>query len=240
MDTTKMTSKTCKFYNTGFCRYSNACRFRHAKENFLGECDKRICEKRHPKLCKFGSGCKRGQTCCYNHIKSPNIYTKQDEKQDDIKAEIYALKKTLSDLLDAKTEVEALKKIVKTLQSDNERHQLKIQNIELELKMSNGKAQPAPKEVIEQDTIFEKDSTQIGKRAAKKDVKTPLAKLDIPAKKNSGRTKDLRGAQKPIETQMIAHEVLVTKQMSSVRPSDDATGIGKDMAAFSFYQQGTV
>ena len=240
MDTTKMTSKTCKFYNTGFCKYSNACRFRHAKENCLGECDKRICEKRHPKLCKFGSRCKRGQTCCYNHIKSPNIYTKQDDKQDDIKAEIYALKKTLSDLLDAKTEVEALKKIVKTLQNDNERHQLKIQNIELELKMSNGKAQPAPKEVTEQDTNFGKDSTQIGKRAAKKDVKTPLAKLDIPAKKNSGRTKDLRGAQKPIETQMIAHEVLVTKQMSSVRPSDDATGIGKEMAAFSFYQQGTV
>ena len=151
-----------------------------------------------------------------------------------------ALKKTLSDLLDAKTEVEALKKIVKTLQNDNERHQLKIQNIELELKMSNGKAQPAPKELTEQDTNFGKDFTQIGKSAAKKDVKTPLAKLDIPAKKNSGRTKDLRGAQKPIETQMIAHEVLVTKQMSSVRPSDDATGIGKDMAAFSFYQQGTV
>ena len=164
---------------------------------------------------------------------SPQIYIPN-------KAEIYALKKTLSDLLDAKTEVEALKKIVKTLQNDNERHQLKIQNIELELKMSNGKAQPAPKEVTEQDTNFGKDSTQIGKRAAKKDVKTPLAKLDIPAKKNSGRTKDLRGAQKPIETQMIAHEVLVTKQMSSVRPSDDATGIGKDMAAFSFYQQGTV
>ena len=169
----------------------------------------------------------------------PKNDTKHDKK-DDIKAEIYALKKTLSDLLDAKTEVEALKKIVKTLQNDNERHQLKIQNIELELKMSKGKAQLALKEVTEQDTNFGKDSTQIGKSAAKKDVKTPLAKLDIPAKKNSGRTKDLRGAQKPIETQMIAHEVLVTKQMSSVRPSDDATGIGKDMAAFSFYQQGTV
>ena len=240
MDTTKMTSKTCKFYNTGFCKYSNSCRFRHAKENCLGECDKRICEKRHPKLCKFGSVCKRGQSCCYKHIKSPNVDTKQDDKLDNIKAEINALKKTLSDLLDAKTEVEALKKIVKTLQNDNERHQLKIQNIELELKMSNNKAQPAPKEVTKQDTNFGKDSIQIGKRAAKKDVKTPLAKLDIPAKKNSGRTKDLRGAQKPIETQMIAHEVLVTKQMSSVRPSDDATGIGKDMAAFSFYQQGTV
>ena len=135
MDKTKMTSKTCKFYNTGFCKYSDACRFRHAKENCLGECDKRICEKRHPKPCKFGNGCKRGQTCCYNHLKSPKI----DAKQEDMKAEICGLKKTLSGLLDAKAEVEALKKIVETLQKDNERHQLKIQNIELELEMSNCK-----------------------------------------------------------------------------------------------------
>ena len=114
MDTTKMTSKTCKFYNTGFCKYSDACRFRHARENCLGKCDKRICEKRHPKPCKYGNGCKRGQTCCYNHLESPKV----DIKQDDLKAEICAMKKTLSDLLGAKTEVEALKKLVETLQKE--------------------------------------------------------------------------------------------------------------------------
>ena len=167
MNTTKMTTKTCKFYNTGFCKYSDACRFRHAKENCLGECDKKICEKRHPKPCKFGNGCKRGQTCCYNHLKSRKI----DTNQDDLKAEILVLKKTLSDLLDAKNEVEALRKIVETLQNDNERQQLKIQNIELELTLSNGKTQLAPKKATEQDSIH------LGKITSKKMPKFHLPKL---------------------------------------------------------------
>ena len=243
MDKTKMTSKTCKFYNTGFCKYSDACRFRHAKENCLGECDKRICEKRHPKPCKFGNGCKRGQTCCYNHLKSPKI----DAKQEDMKAEICGLKKTLSGLLDAKAEVEALKKIVETLQKDNERHQLKIQNIELELEMSNCKAQLAPKKATKQDTNFGIDSTHIGKSAPKKDVKIIPSKIDVSAKKNAGRTKDLvkeslleiRGAQKAKETQNMANEEMVTKPMLTVRASDDATGNGKIWPPFSF-QQGTI
>ena len=67
-----------------------------------------------------------------------------------------------------------------------------------------------------------------------------MANYGLPYFINKDHIKEIRGAQKPIETQMIAHEVLVTKPMSAVRPSDDATGIGKDMAAFSFYQQGTV
>ena len=239
-----MTSKTCKFYNTGFCKYSDACRFRHAKENCSGKCDKRICEKRHPKPCKFGKGCKRGQTCCYNHLKSAKI----DTKQDDLKAEICALKKTLSDLLHAKSEVDALKKIVETLQNNNERHQLKIQNIEFKLKISNCKAQPAPKKATEQDTKFEIDSAHIGKNASKKDVIIPLTKIDIPAKTNSGRTKDLvkdslleiRGAQKAKETQKIAYEAMVTKPVSTVRLSEFATDkCKKEMAAFSF-QPGTI
>ena len=46
-------------------------------------------------------------------LESPKV----DIKQDDLKAEICALKKTLSDLLGAKTEVEALKKLVETLQN---------------------------------------------------------------------------------------------------------------------------
>ena len=237
MNTTKMTTKTCKFYNTGFCKYSDACRFRHAKENCLGECDKRICEKRHPKPCKFGNGCKRGQTCCYNHLKSPKI----DTNQDDLKAEILALKKTLSDLLDAKHEVEALRKIVKTLQNDNERQQLKIQNIELELTLSNGKTQLAPKKATGGDSIH------LGKSTSKKDVKIPLAKSDAPAKKHCQRTKDLiqdslleiRGTQKSKVTQKMAYETLVTKPMSTVRTSDDATGNVKTWPPFSF-QQGTV
>ena len=236
MDTTKMTSKTCKFYNTGFCKFSGACRFRHAKENCSGECDKRICEKRHPKPCKYGNGCKRGQTCCYNHIKS----SKTDANQDDLKAEICALKKTLSDLLDAKTEIEALKKTVKTLQKDNERHQLMIQNIEVELKMSNRKTQFAPKKITEQDTNFVIDSAHIGKSASKGGVK-----IENPSTKNAGRTKDLikdslleiRGARNAKEKQKMTNEAPVTKSMSTVKPSDDATD--KCMAAFSF-QKGTV
>ena len=192
MNTTKMTTKTCKFYNTGFCKYSDACRFRHAKENCLGECDKRICEKRHPKPCKFGNGCKRGQTCCYNHLKSPKI----DTTQDDLKAEILA----------------------------NERQQLKIQNIELELTLSNGKSQLAPKKATEQDSI------PFGKSASKKVRTKDLIQDSL---------LEIRGTQKSKVTQKMAYETLVTKPMSTVRTSDDATGNVKTWPPFSF-QQGTV
>ena len=57
--------------------------------------------------------------------------------------------------------------------------------------MSNCKAQLAPKKVTEQDTNFGIDSTHIGKSAPKKDVKIIPSKIDVSAKKNEGRTKDL-------------------------------------------------
>ena len=68
------------------------------------------------------------------------------------------------------------------------------------------------------------------------------------SKRNAGRTKDLvkdslseiRGAQKAKEKQNMTNEAPVTKPMSTVKSSDDATDkCKKDMAAFSF-QKGTI
>ena len=63
----KMSGKTCKFFNTDFCKFAETCRFKHAKENCVDKCDRTICDKRHPKPCKYGIKCKRGQSCAYRH-----------------------------------------------------------------------------------------------------------------------------------------------------------------------------
>ena len=67
----KMSGKTCKFFNTGFCKFAETCRFKHAKENCVDKCDRTICDKRHPKPCKYGIKCKRGQSCAYRHQTTP-------------------------------------------------------------------------------------------------------------------------------------------------------------------------
>ena len=71
-----MEGRVCKHYQTGFCKFGAHCLKHHVIEMCNEEhCDKRICVKRHPNMCKYFSlnhFCKFGEMCCYKHITSKN------------------------------------------------------------------------------------------------------------------------------------------------------------------------
>ena len=66
-----MEIKVCEFNKSGFCKFSEKFRKRHIEQLCETEnCEELLCEKRHPKLCKYYSiykRCKFGEYCKYNH-----------------------------------------------------------------------------------------------------------------------------------------------------------------------------
>ena len=73
------TKKKCKFFNRGFCKYSNKCRFGHPLDvckDYLRDykCERKECCDRHPKRCKWdiNGDCRRGSECLYLHIDKPD------------------------------------------------------------------------------------------------------------------------------------------------------------------------
>ena len=64
----------CRYFNYGFCKYKEKCRFVHPKEvcgtYSGGKCEDSSCLKRHPKACKYfrgQTGCKRKEGCDFSH-----------------------------------------------------------------------------------------------------------------------------------------------------------------------------
>ena len=69
-DKTKVLKK-CRFFNTGYCKYKQKCRFAHPKEDCKdSNCEGKECPYRHPKGCKWmerTGGCRREHFCDYSH-----------------------------------------------------------------------------------------------------------------------------------------------------------------------------
>jgi hypothetical protein len=67
--------RKCKFFNSGYCKFKSDCKFSHPVEIckvYLegGKCDYKLCNDRHPKVCKWlqgERGCKRID-CEYLHV----------------------------------------------------------------------------------------------------------------------------------------------------------------------------
>ena len=64
----------CKYYNGGYCKYKERCRFRHpgevCKNHLTGKCEVEKCPDRHPKPCKWfklKTGCRRKDLCDFLH-----------------------------------------------------------------------------------------------------------------------------------------------------------------------------
>ena len=71
--------KKCRYYNRGFCKFSDKCIFVHPLEacnDYLedGICRKEKCAQRHPRHCRYWTkhqeGCKRENLCQYLHAES--------------------------------------------------------------------------------------------------------------------------------------------------------------------------
>ena len=75
----------CRYHNRGYCRRKSWCTFKHSThicEIFLkdGNCFDKDCASRHPNNCKYQKdGCRRGDSCAYNHSDSDaKLYNKYE------------------------------------------------------------------------------------------------------------------------------------------------------------------
>ena len=69
----ELNRKRCRYDNLGFCRQAEGCPFLHANEICdiyleTGSCWRKVCHKRHPRVCRYGSRCYRGKSCRYLHF----------------------------------------------------------------------------------------------------------------------------------------------------------------------------
>jgi hypothetical protein len=71
----KFKKTKCRYFDKGFCRYRNKCRYFHPQktcEEYLrsSKCDHLNCEDRHPEACKYWKStnkCKRNENCDFLH-----------------------------------------------------------------------------------------------------------------------------------------------------------------------------
>lgn len=68
--------KKCSYYDKGFCRQKDSCKFYHPEKSCGdfrkdGICQKSFCRDRHPKMCRYWKRgfCFRGDSCCFTHTK---------------------------------------------------------------------------------------------------------------------------------------------------------------------------
>ena len=71
MASDKTKNSKCRYFNSGYCKYKQRCKFLHPK-NICKEtnCERGKCPNRHPKACKWYSGatgCRRGEDCDFSH-----------------------------------------------------------------------------------------------------------------------------------------------------------------------------
>ena len=79
-----MCPRYCKFFDQGYCWRKKDCAFLHAYEICESlsreECGKKDCLKRHPKMCKFTSKCKRA-ACTFRHTKTNVMYVPVEDQE---------------------------------------------------------------------------------------------------------------------------------------------------------------
>ena len=131
----------CKYNKFGHCKFQNTCRHKHVNTVCRSEnCDVALCEKRHPKLCRYflNYGRCKFDPCSYSHadatFKSSEI-EKVHNVIEDIRKEMFAFKEILLsktekiNLMEQKLETEmmSVKTLVQTLKETTELHQLKLE-----------------------------------------------------------------------------------------------------------------
>ena len=81
--------KKCRYFNRGFCKYGQKCRFYHPRQvcnEFLleGICRQHKCPQRHPRHCRYWTtrqeGCNRGDFCQYLHVHEKRYSGEEIEK----------------------------------------------------------------------------------------------------------------------------------------------------------------
>ena len=147
MTDTKMKQTVCKFNKTGYCKFSKECKFLHNNDICQGGCEFKKCTKRHPKVCRYQSGCRRKEKCAYKHdSSSPD--EELNKQVNSLKSEVKSLESTIQKqkedikqmenetkikLKELNQKVSALKKENDQLQKNNKTNEKKIAYLESEL-----------------------------------------------------------------------------------------------------------
>ena len=85
-------SRKCRYYNRGFCKFEQKCKFDHPKlvcEEYLqdGLCLQKKCPKRHPRHCysrywaNTPEGCRRNENCQYLHVTTKRFCSNEKKQQ---------------------------------------------------------------------------------------------------------------------------------------------------------------
>ena len=114
------TSKICKYYNKGYCKYKSTCTNVHSKQICSQiNCENKKCEYRHPSDCRYKDKCRRIEECLYQHNKFKLIEAKLANKDDKI-----------NKLIEANTEIKnEIKKVTEVNKSNDKKiNQLKEEN----------------------------------------------------------------------------------------------------------------
>ena len=159
-------SQKCQHNDSGYCKFGDKCRKKHAiNVCSTKNCDKN-CSSRHPIPCKYKKRCKfhAKQICAFSHAKSI-----KDDTSDDCE----------SDLVELKKQVESLK-------NENEHKKLELIKIEKEIK--------AIKEIKIVVTTLIKDVEDKSEKISELEKETSKLKLEIESlkKETADSIKDLK------------------------------------------------
>ena len=93
----------CKYFDNGYCRFQEVCKFMHPKEN----CENQKCPKRHPKFCKYfrRKKCTFNEKCLFRH--GNNSEESSTDRESPLKTKINELE---NDITVYKATIETLKK----------------------------------------------------------------------------------------------------------------------------------
>ena len=182
--TTKMTDKDtlCKFQNTGYCKYQDKCKYKHVTEKCGGNCDRKSCQKRHQRQCKFSIKCKRQNSCQYLHqTSSEDISLKAEiQKLTATINEVVAENKTMKAKL-AHLEKELKKSLEDSQRKDNSIKEVKEENKSIKTKIANFE-KDIEKKFKEKDTVIKEVVEQ------NKAIKTKIIKFEKDMKTNPEST----------------------------------------------------
>ena len=93
-----MEDQVCLYFKYGYCKYKNKCKREHMKETCqdLNHCkDQRICNKRHPRVCKMyveDRICRLRNDCAYHHPLEKEELTFDNKEINDLKEKVDTLK----------------------------------------------------------------------------------------------------------------------------------------------------
>ena len=141
----------CKFYNSGYCKFADKCKFRHFKTICSeSKCRSNTCTNRHPKLCRFKDEFRRRTSCLYIHV--DNDITSNTEKE--LELQNFTLR----------TEFKELYKITKTMESKIKQISQELQGINTKYKDMRRQATiatEANEELKRQNSVLQKENSPL-------------------------------------------------------------------------------